>query len=304
MSLLHVQEGLKRLERLIAFTERRQRLALDQSAARPLDVAEVQARYQDAVWVDTYLMPANRLLQGLQREPDSTAQLLHGLGMVRDAAADLVPGSGARTAAETLLAADDFTGALESAVPAFETFTQTAAANLEKWRQSETGLGSAPPPGFVAAPSGLGDAQDGREITPVVGTSPGAQSGAPPIVVLIDSSGSMKKTDPQDLRLKALARMLDLMPPSVRLGVIDFDAHAREINPLVELGPMAGERREALRKRIGQSPRRQGGRPGCGDPPAKTGRRLSRAAGAAGPDAQRGAGETCARPQLPGCPAG
>ena len=43
------------------------------------------------------------------------------------------------------------------------------------------------------------------------------------IVLIIDSSGSMVRTDPGDLRLKAASQLIDLADPDVQIGIVDFD---------------------------------------------------------------------------------
>lgn len=62
--------------------------------------------------------------------------------------------------------------------------------------------------------------------------------------VLVDISGSMKKTDPANLRQPSLALLLQLLPESSRAGVWTF---GEGVNPLVAYGDVTGDwKRRAL----------------------------------------------------------
>ncbi|NTU42808.1 MAG: VWA domain-containing protein [Nitrospirales bacterium] len=54
------------------------------------------------------------------------------------------------------------------------------------------------------------------------------------IVLLMDSSGSMKKTDPQDYRKAAARLFISLLSSSDRVGIISFGDSARELLPLTQ----------------------------------------------------------------------
>ncbi|BCX87959.1 hypothetical protein MIN45_P0326 [Methylomarinovum tepidoasis] len=58
-----------------------------------------------------------------------------------------------------------------------------------------------------------------------------AVSAADEVRVLIDVSGSMKQTDPQNLRVPALKLLLELLPPGTRAGVWLFADHPEPLLP-------------------------------------------------------------------------
>ena len=47
------------------------------------------------------------------------------------------------------------------------------------------------------------------------------------IVAIVDSSGSMTKTDPKKLRIQALEMMTDSLSFNTKIGLVDFDSKAR-----------------------------------------------------------------------------
>jgi uncharacterized protein (TIGR03503 family) len=65
-----------------------------------------------------------------------------------------------------------------------------------------------------------------------------APANAQDIRLLIDISGSMKRTDPQNLRKPAINLLLDLLNPGSQAGVWTF---GKEVNPLIPLGKVDAE---------------------------------------------------------------
>ena len=67
--------------------------------------------------------------------------------------------------------------------------------------------------------------------------------------VLIDISGSMKKSDPENLRIPATRLITGLMPEGSRCGVWTF---GRYVNMLVPVRNIDGEWRELAREKSSQ----------------------------------------------------
>ena len=63
-----------------------------------------------------------------------------------------------------------------------------------------------------------------------------AGSGTIDAVLAIDTSGSMKKTDPSGLRVEAAKLFLSLLEDGNRVGVLAFDTASRDLHPLQVLG--------------------------------------------------------------------
>ncbi|MGE5561106.1 MAG: vWA domain-containing protein [Chloroflexota bacterium] len=82
------------------------------------------------------------------------------------------------------------------------------------------------------------------------GPATAAPTAAAPVdvVVLIDSSGSMSKSDPSQLSLTASRMMIDLLAPGDRIALIDFDTKATVLAPLTAVNDAAD--REALRGKL------------------------------------------------------
>lgn len=70
---------------------------------------------------------------------------------------------------------------------------------------------------------------------PPAHADPKAQAAAPArrsdIRIVIDTSGSMKQTDPNNLRIPALRLLVNLLPEGARAGVWSFDAEPAELAP-------------------------------------------------------------------------
>ena len=60
-------------------------------------------------------------------------------------------------------------------------------------------------------------------------SSVGWSQSAADIVLIIDSSGSMERTDPDDLRKRAASQLIDLADPDVQIGIVDFDYWAKRL---------------------------------------------------------------------------
>ncbi|RMG55344.1 MAG: VWA domain-containing protein [Gammaproteobacteria bacterium] len=70
------------------------------------------------------------------------------------------------------------------------------------------------------------------------------------VLAVVDSSGSMTRTDPHDLRLKALHMLVDGLGDTSAFGLIDFDSHARKVAGLEPLGLYNSDRRRRLHRAI------------------------------------------------------
>lgn len=68
--------------------------------------------------------------------------------------------------------------------------------------------------------------------------------------ILVDVSGSMKQSDPDNLRVPALKLLADLMPPGSRVGVWLFDQKAHELLAPRVLDQATGRRLHALASQI------------------------------------------------------
>jgi len=73
-----------------------------------------------------------------------------------------------------------------------------------------------------------------------------ADAAPPDVRILIDVSGSMKKTDPGNLRVPALKLLSALLPAGARAGVWLFDA---EVTPLLPPGAVDAQWKETARQR-------------------------------------------------------
>jgi hypothetical protein len=146
-----VDSGLDRLDKVIRFVENRDQSGVGESAAKALDVAEVQARYKDAVMVDTFLMPAAELTISLQRKGDFKSQVKDLADVLTESVAGTAKGT---EVVKALLAAREFSKALAESVPAFKDCMDEVQARRTHWANSTAGDGETPPAGFVVA-SGL-----------------------------------------------------------------------------------------------------------------------------------------------------
>lgn len=68
------------------------------------------------------------------------------------------------------------------------------------------------------------------------------------VVMLIDSSGSMSKSDPGQLNLTASHMLIDLLSPGDRVSLVDFDSKASVIAPLTAVSSQAD--RDALSAKL------------------------------------------------------
>lgn len=68
------------------------------------------------------------------------------------------------------------------------------------------------------------------------------------IVALVDSSGSMEKYDPRNLRISGLKMMIDSLSEGHSLGIIDFDDKAHTLVSPEMLGLYGGDTRQQLRR--------------------------------------------------------
>lgn len=70
-------------------------------------------------------------------------------------------------------------------------------------------------------------------------TTPWASEPVNDVRILIDTSGSMKKTDPINLRVPALKLLVNLLPAPSRAGVWLFDTSANRLLPPQEISPQS-----------------------------------------------------------------
>ena len=56
------------------------------------------------------------------------------------------------------------------------------------------------------------------------------------VVLAIDTSGSMKKTDPNNLRSEASKLFISLLSEDSRVALVTFDTKATTLSPLLDLG--------------------------------------------------------------------
>ena len=66
------------------------------------------------------------------------------------------------------------------------------------------------------------------------------------IIVLIDSSGSMEKTDPRNLRIDAIEQLVYAAPDNVNIGIIDFDLKSTLLSPPIGVGQWGSKQRTRL----------------------------------------------------------
>ncbi len=67
------------------------------------------------------------------------------------------------------------------------------------------------------------------------------------VVAVVDSSGSMSRTDPNNLRVSALKLMVDSLDNRYNFGLVDFDSKATVLAEPVQLGEYNGEIRNDLK---------------------------------------------------------
>lgn len=70
------------------------------------------------------------------------------------------------------------------------------------------------------------------------------------LIAVVDSSGSMKETDPQALRIAALRLMIDSLESETELAIVDFDSRVRILQALQPLGPIGGPVRASLQAKL------------------------------------------------------
>lgn len=72
------------------------------------------------------------------------------------------------------------------------------------------------------------------------------------IIAVLDSSGSMRRTDPDDLRMVALEMLLDSLHEQTTFGLVEFASAPRVIAPFQMLGAHDGPERERLGELLAQ----------------------------------------------------
>lgn len=70
------------------------------------------------------------------------------------------------------------------------------------------------------------------------------------ILAVVDSSGSMSSTDPNNLRIKAIQMMIDTMSPDTTLGLVDFDSGSRVLSSPLKINRFQSNTRQKLRNKI------------------------------------------------------
>ncbi|NDW21194.1 VWA domain-containing protein [Alteromonas hispanica] len=66
------------------------------------------------------------------------------------------------------------------------------------------------------------------------------------VIVMIDSSSSMQKTDPKDLRVQALESLVNAAPDSANIGIVEFDSDSRVLSTPVRVGKWGSSNRQKL----------------------------------------------------------
>lgn len=70
------------------------------------------------------------------------------------------------------------------------------------------------------------------------------------VIGVVDSSGSMNKTDPKGLRLAVIRLMIDTLPDNTLLTLLDFDDTVTPLFTDIRLGPFGGQQRKELRVKV------------------------------------------------------
>jgi hypothetical protein len=73
---------------------------------------------------------------------------------------------------------------------------------------------------------------------------------APDIRVLVDVSGSMKTTDPQNLRIPALKLLAELLPANATAGIWVFDQKVVPLMPVATVTPQWKQKARASAAKI------------------------------------------------------
>ena len=67
-------------------------------------------------------------------------------------------------------------------------------------------------------------------LTRIASAAEPSAAAANEVRILIDTSGSMKKTDPQNLRVPALKLLINLLPAGTQTGIWLFDSKPQILN--------------------------------------------------------------------------
>ncbi len=70
------------------------------------------------------------------------------------------------------------------------------------------------------------------------------------VFALVDSSGSMKKNDPDKLRIQAIQMMLDTMSPDTGFALVDFDSKNKVLSRPLRIGSFNSKIRKRLREKV------------------------------------------------------
>ncbi|WP_200193404.1 VWA domain-containing protein [Halorhodospira abdelmalekii] len=79
--------------------------------------------------------------------------------------------------------------------------------------------------------------------------SPSFEEGSA-IIAVVDSSGSMRWNDPQDLRLVALQMLVDSLHEQATFGLVEFASSPRVVAPLQAMGNYDGPQRDRMRQSL------------------------------------------------------
>lgn len=91
----------------------------------------------------------------------------------------------------------------------------------------------------------IGDVIESQDFLTI--SAPGAFKDANQVIIaVVDSSGSMKDTDPKNLRIAALKMMIDSLGNRTALGIVDFDSSVKTLSEPLPLGDLASSQRKAL----------------------------------------------------------
>ena len=129
------------LRGLIEAVEQRERTGLGNSPDTPMTEAYIQRNFASAIMVDVYGIPSAELLVDLQPKSDWLSQVKRGLGVIGESTVETALTPAKAVAAKKLIFAGNVIGALEQGVPEMARYREKVNANIERWQNSNAGLG-------------------------------------------------------------------------------------------------------------------------------------------------------------------
>lgn len=217
-----LQVGVMRLGEIVRFVEQRRDSGMGATEVDAIAVGRLETLYDAARWVHIYLLPAAEMYVALQPDAAASAQVSRFLESVGRASVSAVaPSSRLKRGADALFKAKDLVGGLGASVPAFADFLEATRARKEQW-----------------------DKDIRATLAQRIGTTGEAGEAESPVIAVVDRSGSMSRTDPDQLRVAGLRLLADMLEAGIPLGVVAFDSQSEllsEATPLSELGSRLDE---------------------------------------------------------------